>query len=61
MAKTELVFKSDVYDGDELIYAKGKKYLVTDEDDKVFYTGEYGERGIMKDLDAISFFVHRHD
>jgi hypothetical protein len=57
MERRELLFRNDIKDGDEVIYERGKKYLITDEDDQYYYTGMFGERGIEKSLNYIDYIV----
>lgn len=57
MTQKKLAFRRDILDGDDVIYVQGQQYLVTDEDDKFFYTGEFASRGISKDLDYIDYIV----
>jgi len=52
-----LIFRIDIKDGDNLVYAKGETYPVYDEDRDNYYTGDFGEIGIAKSWDAIAFFV----
>ena len=56
MAK-QCLFLKNIYDGKELVWQAGQKYLVTYEDDNTYFFGSPVKEGIGKDSEGANYIV----